>query len=642
MVADISELEKLAKLVRYYILRMTTRAGSGHPTSSLSATDLMVALFFGHLRFDVKNPENPNNDRVIFSKGHASPLLYALWGVAGVLSERELDTYRQFKSVLEGHPNPRFKYVDVATGSLGQGLSIGLGMAIALRAQSQKSLLRSKTLSNYVKSQNLPRVYVLMGDSETAEGSVWEAIELASYYNVGNLVGIIDVNRLGQSRPTILGWDTDSYKKRVESFGWGAKVIDGHDFGEIIRAYGWAQKNDSLPKMIIAKTIKGRGVSFLEDKEGWHGKALDEEQFKEAVAELGDVDLLVRGEIKSPGRQSLVISHQSLGKKGLKKTGGWKLKTTYKLGEEVATRKAYGEALAKLGEIDPRIVALDGEVSNSTFSEIFRERFPKRYFEMFIAEQNMVGVALGMSKRGYIPFVSTFAAFFTRAYDQIRMSAYSRPNVKFVGSHAGVSIGEDGPSQMGLEDFALFRSVFGSVVMCPADAVACFSLVALAALNEGIFYIRTNRPATPVIYNMKGSEQFKIGGSKVVRGTKSDQLTIVACGVTLTGAIKAADELSREGVNVRVVDAYSIKPIDEDGIRKAAAETNNLVVTVEDHFPEGGLGDAVLSVFASEVQVRVFKLAVFKMPMSGKREELFSYEGISADAITSKVKEILG
>ena len=626
IMADIGKLQAIAKLVRYYILRMTTKAGSGHPTSSLSATDLAVALFFNKLRFDLRDPENPASDKVIFSKGHASPLLYALYAAAGVLTEADLDGYRKFKSPLEGHPTPRFKYVEVATGSLGQGLSIGLGMALGLRPQ----------ISNFkFQISNLSRVYVLMGDSETSEGSVWEAIEIASYYKLGNLVGIIDVNRLGQSGETMLGWDVNKYKRRVEAFGWETHVVDGHDLEAIVKTFDLLPSNSDRPQMIIAKMIKGKGVSFLEDKEGWHGKALNEEQFKKAVKELGEIDKTVRGEIQKP---KSIMSTTSI--KSIKGSNNSELKVNYKLGEMVPTRKAYGEALVVLGEIDPRIVSLDAEVKNSTYAELFKEKFPERFFEMFIAEQNMVGVALGLSKRGKIPFVSTFAAFLSRAADQIRMAALSRPNIKFVGSHAGVSIGEDGPSQMGLEDLALFRSVLESTIFYPADAVSCARLVNVAAESQGIFYIRTNRPQTPVIYER--GEEFKIGGSKVVRSSREDKLTVIACGVTLIEAIKAADELAKKGIRVRVIDTYSVKPIDEETLIKAANETNNTVITVEDHYFDGGLGDVVLNVFAQSGEVKVYKLAVGKLPMSGKPNELFDYEGISALAIVKKVKEILG
>ncbi|MDO8486785.1 MAG: transketolase [Candidatus Curtissbacteria bacterium] len=636
-----NDIEKLAKLVRFNILKMTTDAGSGHPTSSLSATDIMVALFFGKMRFDLENPQNSNNDRVIFSKGHASPLFYALWAVAGAISADELKTYRKFGSGLEGHPTSRFKYAEAATGSLGQGLSIGVGMAINGKYLDKLDYL----------------TYVLMGDSETAEGSVWEAAEIASYYKLSNLVAIVDVNRLGQSGETMLGWDTDKYAKRFEAFSWEAHVIDGHDLDQIAAVFAKVDGKSEKPQVIIAKTIKGKGVSFLENKEGWHGKALSKEDFEKAVEELGEIDFKIRGKIAGPvssvvgpaGKTGPVSSGspspQSVPETEILSSMGAPLAATrtrapiYKIGEEVATRKAYGEAIAALGDINQDIVVLDGEVKNSTFAEIFKERHPERFFEMFIAEQNMAGAALGLSKRGKIPFASTFATFWTRAFDQIRMSAYSRGNIKFVGSHAGVSIGEDGPSQMGLEDIAMFRSVFGSIVLCPGDANACVRLVQEAANTEGIIYIRTNRPATPVIY--KNSEEFKIGGSKVVRSTKSDKLTVVSCGVTLLEAIKAAEELHGEGINIRVIDAYSIKPIDADGIGKAVKETGNLLITVEDHYPQGGLGDAVLEIFATDDKVKIFKLAVLKMPMSGKGNELLDYEGISKSGIAKKVRQVL-
>ncbi|OGD96651.1 transketolase [Candidatus Curtissbacteria bacterium RIFCSPHIGHO2_12_FULL_38_9b] len=621
--ADINKLEELAKLVRYFILEMTTNAGSGHLTSSLSATDLMTALFFEKLRFDIKNPQNPDNDRVIFSKGHASPLLYALYAAAGEISKKELSSYRRFKSPLEGHPIPRLKFVEAATGSLGQGLSVGVGMALAAKLEKL----------TYI-------TYVLLGDSETAEGSVWEAMALASYYKLGNLVGIIDVNRLGQSGQTMLGYDLDSYKRRVEAFGWEAKVIDGHDLDEIVNTFDSINglggetfgKAQGKPVMIIAKTIKGKGVSFIEDKEGWHGRPLQQEDFKKAVKELGKINFELRGEVAKPipSFKSQVPNSKSTYRK---------LNIPYNIGDKVATRKAFGEALAELGDVYSRIVSLDAEVKNSTFSEIFKEKHPERFFEMFIAEQNMVGTALGLSKRGKIPFVSTFGVFLTRAFDQIRMSAYSGANIKFIGSHAGVSIGEDGPSQMALQDIAMFRTIDGSIILYPADGIATWRMVELAAKNEGIFYIRTQRPATPIIY--QEDERFEIGGSKVVRSSSTDQLTVVACGVTLNEAIKACDKLKKQNINVRIIDVYSIKPIDEKTLKKSAGETNHLIITVEDHYFEGGLGDSVLNVFAQEEKVKVYKLAVSKMPMSGKPEELLDYEEISAEAITDKVRSIL-
>ena len=609
--ANVSRLEDLAKLVRYYILRSTTKAGSGHPTSSLSATDLMVALFFHKLRVDLKNPDRPNNDRVIFSKGHASPLLYALYAAAGVVSERQLDKLRKLGSPLEGHPVPRFKYAEVASGSLGQGLSVGFGMA-----------LNAKYLDK------LPyKTYVLLGDAEMAEGSVWEAIQLAAYYKLDNLVGIIDVNRLGQSQETMYGHDVAAYKKRLTSFGWEVRTVAGHNLKQILKVFDSIDKVKNKPTMIVAKTIKGRGVSFLEDKEGWHGKALKEEDYKRALKELGEIDKKIVGAIQKP-KDRLPKVQSSTGKIG---------PAVYDKNEAVATRKAYGNALRRLGATYPNIVSLDGDCKNSTYAEIFKDTFPKRFFEMFIAEQNMVGAALGLSKRGKIPFVSTFAAFLTRAYDQIRMASYSKPNIKIVGSHAGVSIGEDGPSQMGLEDLAMFNSIAGSTVLYPADAVSTEKLVEQAVKNKGLCYIRTARPPTPIIYSPE--EKFPIGGSKVLKKGKADVATVVAAGVTLCEALIAAEELSKKGLAIRVIDAYSIKPIDGETLKKAAAETNNIVITVEDHRPEGGLGDAVLNVLA-DLPVKVYKLAVTKIPISGKPQQLFDFEGISARAIAEKVLEV--
>ena len=624
--ADIAKLEKLArldklarlaKLVRYYILEMTTRVGSGHTNTSLSAVELMISLFSTPFRFDLINPKSPANDRIIFSKGHASPLVYALYAAYGGLNEQDLEGYRTINSPLEGHPNPRFKYADVATGSLGQGLSIGLGMAL------------------YAKRERLSYLtYVLMGDGECAEGSIWEAMEMACFYKADNLVGIIDVNRLGQSGETLLGWDVDLYKKRVEAFGWQAQVVNGHDLGQLLRLWEGLPTNKGKPVMVIAKTIKGKGVSLLEDRNGWHGRPLPQEDFEKAVEELGTVDKSVRGEIKQPEAAN---SKLKIPNSKFRKT---KLEPLYKIGEEIATRKAYGEALAALAEINPLVVSLDADVKNSTYTESFKDKYPKRFYEMFIAEQNMVSVAVGMAAMGYVPFASTFGVFLTRAFDQIRMSAYSRANVKFLGSHAGVSIGEDGPSQMALQDIAMFRTIDGSTILYPADGVATWRMVVLAAENEGIFYIRANRPATPVIYDQK--EEFKIGGSKVVRSSKDDKLTIVACGVTLIEMIKACDELAKKGIRVRVIDAYSIKPIDEKTLKKSAQETNNLIITVEDHYFDGGLGDAVLNVFAQSEKVKIYKLAVSKLPMSGKPDQLLDWEGISASSIINKVLEILG
>lgn len=610
---NIDTLEKLAKLIRYLILASTTEAGSGHPTSSLSATDLMTALLFGGIfRFDVDNPGHQNNDRLIFSKGHASPLLYSLWTAAGKLEERELMNLRKFASPLEGHPTVAFPYVEAATGSLGQGLSIGLGMALNAR---------------YI--DKLPyRTYVLLGDSEMSEGSQWESLQIASHYKLDNLIGILDVNRLGQRGETMYGHDLDAYRKRISSFGWETILIDGHSFDDILDAYERACQVSDKPVMIIAKTIKGKGVSFLEDKNGWHGRALKKEEFTEALKELGPVDESIRGVIPRP--KDLKPSEQMPQEAQ---------EISYRMDKPVATRKAYGNALVRIFPQFPGMVVLDAEVSNSTFSEIFREKYPERFFEMYIAEQNMVGTALGLSCRGKIPFISTFAAFFTRAFDQIRMSQYSgaRANIKFAGSHVGVSIGEDGPSQMGLEDIAMFRTVLNSVVLYPSDAVSTEKLVEEAAKHVGIVYIRTTRKDTPILYDVK--EDFVIGGSKVLRRSDRDLITVIAAGVTLHEALAAYDELEREHIPIRVIDLYSIKPVDEGTLHEAIKATK-AILTVEDHFLEGGIGEAVRSALA-EHTTPVYSLAVRKVPKSGKPEELLDYEEISKKAIIKKVKELI-
>lgn len=607
----ISQLPALAGLVRYHCLTMTNAAQSGHLTSSLSAADLMTGLLFGGtFRFDVSNPDHPNNDRLIFSKGHASPLFYALWALAGCIEEKELLTFRQFGSRLEGHPTPRFPYAEAATGSLGQGLSIGFGMAL-----------------NAARLDQLPyRTYVLLGDSEMAEGSQWEAIQLAAHYRLANLVGIIDVNRLGQRGETMLGHDIEAYVNRVRAFGWKTLRIDGHDFTQIVDAFREAREESSGPVMIIARTVKGKGISFLEDAEGWHGKALSGEKAKDALQEFGGVDRTLRGGIASPENQRpewvAPLPIQAV---------------QYELGAKVATRKAYGNALKRIGPKFPQLVSLDGEVSNSTMAEIFGEAAPGRFFEMYIAEQNMVGAALGLSLRGKIPFVSTFAAFFSRAFDQIRMGQYSNANITFVGSHAGVSIGEDGPSQMGLEDIAMFRSILSSVVLHPSDAVSTEKLVEAAAAHQGIIYLRTLRQGTPVIY--PNDTHFKIGGSRVLRQSPDDQITLVAAGATVHEALSAHDQLQQQGIHARVIDAYSIKPLDVETLREAADATGRLV-TIEDHYPAGGLGEAVLAAL-SDRPVPVTLLAVNTIPMSGKGDELRRVNGISAESIVATVEGLV-
>jgi len=608
----VEKIKKLTTLIRYYILIMTTEAGSGHPTSSLSATELMACLFFGGIfKFDVDHPKNLNNDRLIFSKGHASPLFYALWAAAGKLTEKDLMTYRKFGSPLEGHPTVVFPYAEAATGSLGQGLSIGLGMALNAK---------------YI--DKLPyRTYVLLGDSEMAEGSQWESLQIASHYKLNNLIGILDVNRLGQRGETMFGWDLQAYEKRISSFGWKTTVFDGHSISETLGAYEEALRATDQPVMLIGKTIKGKGVSFIENKNGWHGKTLNKEERDRALKELGEIDKSVRGEIPLP--QDLRPKEQ-ISQNPLKKID-------YPADKPVPTRKAYGNALVRIFPQFPNIISLDGEVSNSTYAEIFKEAYPERFFEMYIAEQNMVGTALGLSARGKIPFVSTFAAFFTRAFDQIRMSQYSDANIKFVGSHAGVSIGEDGPSQMGLEDIAMFRAIFNSVVLYPSDAVSTERLVEEAAKHYGIVFIRTTRKEAPIIY--RPEEKFTIGGSKVLRKSEKDIATVIGAGITLHEALGAYETLKKEGVFIRVIDLYSIKPMDEATLREAASATKS-ILTVEDHYPEGGLGEALKSALVT-YPVPVHSLAVRKKPKTGKPGELLDYEEISQRAIVKKIKEFI-
>ena len=606
-------LKQKATNLRIHSIVSTSEAGSGHPTTCLSAADIVSALFFHAMRYDTTDAQNPNNDRFILSKGHAAPLLYAAYAEAGIIPTEKLRTLRQIDSILEGHPTPRFEWTEVATGSLGQGLSLGLGMALN---------------GKYLDASDY-RVYVLLGDGETAEGGVWEAAALASHYELNNLIGIVDVNALGQSQRTMYTFDVDTYCQRFEAFGWQAIGIDGHDFDDILPALEQAKASTEKPTMIVAKTFKGKGVSFLENADNWHGKALAQgEELDKALAELGPLQLNGPTEIESP-------SATSVGENGSAVTECEP--PDYPPDEDVATRSGYGAGLAKLGSVNPYVVALDGDTKNSTYAEQFMELHPNRYFEMFIAEQNLVGAGIGLAKRGKIPFVSTFAAFLSRAYDQIRMSAISQANIKYAGSHCGVSIGEDGPSQMGLEDIAMFRAIPGAVVLYPSDAIAAERLVAEAAAHEGIVYLRTSRPKTAVLYD--AAESFPIGGCKVVRESSEDKVTVVAAGIALHEALRAHEVLAQEGIAIRIIDLYSIKPIDTETLQTAASETNNTLITVEDHYPEGGLGDAVLDAVATQ-GVCVHKLAVTGMPRSGKPEELLEYHGISANAIVQKVKEL--
>jgi transketolase len=599
---------ELGQQLRVDSVRAAEVTNSGHPTSSMSGADLCAVLLAKYLRYDFEEPKSPFNDHLIFSKGHASPLLYALHKAAGAITEEELLTFRTFGSRLEGHPTPKLPWVDVATGSLGQGLAYGVGIALAGK-----------------KLDRLPyRTWVVSGDSEIAEGSVWEAFEHAAFYELDNLTMIIDVNRLGQRGETMHGWDLDSYVDRARSFGWHTIAIDGHDVEEIDHAYAEAVSTSGKPTVVVAKTIKGKGVSAVEDKEGWHGKALDDPEA--AVAELGGVRD-IRIEVAKPERDGKPQSFPS---------GPLEL-PPYQVGDEVATRKAYGEALTAVGSARGEVVALDGEVSNSTFAEIFAEAHSERYFEMFIAEQQMVAAAVGLQVRDYIPFASTFAAFFTRAYDFVRMAAVSRANIRLSGSHAGVSIGEDGPSQMGLEDLAAFRAVHGSTVLYPSDANQTAKLVAQMADLEGISYIRTTRSNTPVIY--PPDEEFPVGGSKVVRSSDDDEVTIIGAGITLHEALKAADALAEEGVSASVIDLYSVKPIDAETIQALGTP----IVTVEDHWPEGGIGEAVLAALAStDERPPVVQLAVREMPGSGKPAELLGAAKIDADAIVEAVRQVVG
>jgi transketolase len=630
------EWRELAQQLRVDSIRSTTAAGSGHPTSSMSAADLMAVLLARHLRYDFSRPDLATNDHFILSKGHASPLLYAFYKAAGAISDEEMLTLRKFGSRLEGHPTPVLPWVDVATGSLGQGLPIGVGVAI---------------VGKYLDA--LPfNVWVLMGDSEMAEGSVWEAIDKAGHYRLGNLVGMIDVNRLGQRGETELGWNTAAYAERARAFGWEAVEIDGHNLEEIDHALSLAANGRDTPLMIVARTLKGKGVSLVENKEGWHGRALSQEQAVEAIKELG-------------GERNLIVRPQSPPDGALiSKSAGSPASVSlprYDRGSEAATRKVFGEALRALGA-RPEVVVLDAEVSNSTHTEDFAEQYPDRFFQMWIAEQQMVAAAEGMAVMGKTAFAGTFAAFLSRAYDFIRMGAISRVDLRLSGSHAGVSIGEDGPSQMALEDLAMMRAVHGSTVLYPCDANQTARLVELMADTPGISYMRTTREKTPVLYD--AAEPFDIGGSKVVRRSDHDRVTIVGAGITVHQALEAAERLAAEGIDTRVIDAYSIKPIDVATLRTAAAETSGFIV-VEDHWPEGGLGDAVLAAFSDEPSLpasgdvggastvpslngpgtappSVVKLAVRIMPGSGTPEELRAAAGIDAAAIVEAARAMVG
>ncbi|MBI3097363.1 MAG: transketolase [Planctomycetes bacterium] len=612
MLAEIKTLEGLARRLRRHSLLMTSEAASGHPTTCMSCADLMAALFFREMKFDPSDPYSPEADAFVLSKGHAAPILWAALHEAGAIRE-DLLTLRRITSTLEGHPTPRSPWVRVATGSLGQGLSAGVGMAIARRMDKRTS-----------------RVYVLLGDGETAEGAVWEAAQHASHLGLDNLCAIVDLNALGQSGPTMLKHDAETMAARWRAFGWEAKSIDGHHLPAILDGLDVARRTSGRPTVLIAKTQKGRGVSFLEGQEGWHGKPLKKgPELEKALAELG-----TNGPLDVPRREE----RGSPSPRPAPRPFDGHVQPAYKLGQEVATREAYGSALVALGKLSADVVVLDAEVKNSTFTEKFKNAHPDRFVECFIAEQQMVGAALGLAAEGKIPFASSFACFLSRAFDFIRMAAYSQPPVLVLcGSHVGVSIGEDGPSQMGLEDIAMFRAVIGSTVLYPCDAVSAERLTEQAARAKGIVYLRTSRPKTPVLY--ENGEEFPIGGSKVLRRSASDSATIVAAGVTVYEALAAADRLKGEGIAVRVIDAYSVKPIDAATFRTAARETGR-IITVEDHASEGGLGEAVAQALAGTAPLT--SLAVRELPRSGSPKELMAAHGIDADAIVGALKATRG
>jgi transketolase len=600
---------ELGQQLRVDSIRSSSAAGSGHPTSSMSAADLMAVLMAKYLHYDFNAPKDPNNDHLIFSKGHASPLLYAIYKAAGGISDEEMITFRKLGSRIEGHPTPVLPYVDVATGSLGQGLPIAVGVALAGKRLDQ-----------------LPyHVWALCGDSEMAEGSIWEAFEHAAFNGLDNLTAIVDVNRLGQTGETMHGWDLTAYATRAKANGWHTIEIDGHDVAAVDAAYAEALGTSGRPTVILARTEKGHGVVEVANKNGFHGKPLPHPE--EAIAELGGIRSL---HIDVPRPSGSGQPHRF-------ETGELQL-PSYEVGTKEATRKAYGDTLVALGRAHGQVVALDGEVSNSTFAEEFRNELPERYFEMYIAEQQMVAVAVGMQVRGWKPFASTFAAFLSRAYDFVRMAAVSRANIVLTGSHAGVSIGEDGPSQMALEDLASLRAVFGSTVLYPSDPNQTAALMAQLPERSGIVFLRTTREKTPVIY--APGEDFPIGGSRIVRRSADDEVTIAAAGITLHEAMTAAETLASEGVAARVIDLYSVKPIDAATLREAAAQTRR-IITVEDHFPEGGLGDAVLDVFAdSDDRPRIIKLAVRHMPGSATPAEQLAAAGIDAAAIAATAREL--
>ena len=602
-------IKPIANRLRKLSIEMTTASNSGHPTSCMSAADIVAMLYFRVMRYDAGNPNSYESDKFVLSKGHAAPIQFAAMVEAGTISREEAMTLRKIDSRIEGHPTPRLPWIDVATGSLGQGLSAGAGMAMAMK-----------------RKRSGRRVFVLLGDGEVAEGAVWEAAAFASHYKLGNLCAIVDVNRLGQSEAAMLGHNTDAHAKRFRAFGWKVVVVDGHDINELEAAFAKATARGRKPTAIIAKTYKGEGVSFLKDLDGHHGKPLSADEVEKAIAELNIV------EQEPPKIETTTNPPLKIKGKGMEPPA-------YELGEKVATRQAYGTALVKLGKACKSIVALDGDTKNSTFALPFAKEFPKRFVECYIAEQNMVGVAMGMASEKCVPFVSSFGAFLIRAADQIRMAGVTQCNIKLCGSHAGCSIGEDGPSQMALEELALMRSVPGSIVLYPSDAVCAEKMVVAAAEHNGLAFIRTGRPKAPVIY--ANDEKFPLGELKVVRQSDSDALTIAGAGVTLFEALAAADTLAEAGINVRVVDLYSVKPFPAAGLAENAKATGDRVLVVEDHYAAGGLAEAAAVALSAE-GIAVHSLSVSQLPRSGKSEELLAYCGIDAATIVEKAKEIGG
>jgi len=608
---DLEFARQLGQQLRVDSIRCSTAAGSGHPTSSMSAADLIAVLIARYLQYDWSKPRDANNDHLIYSKGHASPLCYAMFKAVGAITDSELMTFRKFGSRLQGHPTPVIPWVDVATGSLGQGLPIGVGVALA---------------GQYL--DKLPfHVWVLCGDSELAEGSIWEAVDKAGHYKLGNLTAIWDINRLGQRGETEYGWSLDTYRRRVEAFGCFPIVIDGHDIPSIDRAFGEALSNTDKPSVIIAKTIKGKGFSEIENKDGWHGKTLPADMAERAIKELGGIRNL-KVKTQKPDR----------GVAPKRVTTNEPVLPIYKMEDKVATRKAYGDALLALAAI-PEVVAMDGEVSNSTHADEFGKAHPDRFFEMWIAEQQLVATAVGMSVRGYKPFASTFAAFFSRAYDFIRMAAISQANLRLVGSHAGVEIGQDGPSQMALEDLAMMRAIHGSTVLYPCDPNQTARLTRAMADTPGIVFMRTTRGAYPTLYGP--DETFKVGGSRVVRQSPRDKVALIGAGVTLHSCLAAADALAAKKIPARVIDLYSVKPVDVKTLREAARVTKGRFVVVEDHYPQGGIAAAVLEALAADPAPRLVHLAVKDLPASGKPEELMNAAGISSKHIVAAATKLV-